>query len=32
MRTLRGIGTVKEEETRRKTGGLFIFRCLGKVR
>lgn len=31
MRTLRGIGNVKEEETRRTTGGLFIFR-LAKVK
>lgn len=31
MRTLGGTGNVKEEETRRKTGGLFIVR-LGTVR
>lgn len=32
MRTLGDTGNAKEEETRRKTGGLFIFRYLGKVR
>lgn len=32
MRTLGGTGNVKEEETRRKRGGLFIVRYLGKVK
>lgn len=31
MRTLGGTGNAKDEETRRKTGGLFIVR-LGTVR
>lgn len=32
LKALRGIGNVEDKEMRRKTGGLFIFRYLGKVR